>query len=148
MQYLLCQWDHTFYLTCWKTVWICSDGETIIFGSVLFAITKELRYLAERNASLHFTVNVPYGQRLKKKKSSLCSLTGIFGTSSHHCQPLNVLVPSFWYFPHRMSCMWVLNLTVLLAKLPFWLDIIWTLTQCGEFCDHLTSLINKSSVAK
>lgn len=83
-----------------------------------------------------------------KKKSSLCSLTGIFGTSSHHCQPLNVLVPSFWYFPHRMSCMWVLKLAVLLAKLPFWLDITWTLTQRGEFCDHLTSLINKSSVAK
>lgn len=48
--------------------------------------------------------------------------------------------------PHPLSCVCALQLAALLAT--FWLDIVWTLTQCREFCDHLTSLINKSSVAK
>lgn len=64
-----------------------------------------------KNDSLHFSEN--------KKIPSLCSLNGIFGTSSHHCQPLNVLVPSSRYFPHRSSCMWDLKLAALPAKLPF-----------------------------
>lgn len=150
MQYLLYQWDHTFYLTCCKTVWICNDGETkSFFWENFVRIYKKSSdiwlksMLPFTSRSMSHTVN-----ERKKKRSSLCLLTGIFGTSSHHCQPLNVLVPSFWYFPHRLSCMWVLKLTVLLVKLPFWLDIVWTLTQRREFCDHLTSLINKSSVAK
>lgn len=119
------------------------------FGRILCAFTKRAQIFGWKVCFPSHRGQCPIqSTREKKKRSSLCLLTGIFGTSSHHCQPLNVLVPSFWYFPHRLSCMWVLKLTVLLVKLPFWLDIVWTLTQRREFCDHLTSLINKSSVAK
>lgn len=98
--------------------------------------------------------NLPLTSRLmsymvQKKKKVLCvhwlvSLAQAVTTVSHSM----FLFPHFGTPPHRWSCMWVGELTALLAKLPFWLDIVWTLTQCREFCVHLTSLINKSSVAK
>ena len=137
VQYLLCQWDHAFLFDLLK------NGLKQI-GRIQSAFPKGTQIFGWKEFTsrlMSHTVNV-------KKRSSLCSLNGIFGTSSHHCQPLNVLVPSFWYSPHRLSSVWDLKLAALLAKLPFWLDIVWTLTQRGEFCDHLTSLINKSSVAK
>lgn len=143
VQYLLCQWDHAFLFDLLKKRFE-SDGETN---------WENLVCISKRSSDIWLKRTTPFTSRLMShtvnvKKSSLCSLNGIFGTSSHHCQPLNVLVPSFWYSPHRLSCTWDLKLAALLAKLPFWLDIVWTLTQRGEFCDHLTSLINKSSVAK
>ena len=87
--------------------------------------------------------------RKRKKKKVLCvhwlvSSAQAVTTVSHSM----FLFLHFGTSLHRLSWMWVLKLAALLAKLPFWLDIVWTLTQRREFCDHLTSLINKSSLAK
>lgn len=119
----------------------------IIFGRYLSEHIQELKYLAEsEQPPLHFTVNVLYGKEKKIKffVHWLVSLAQAVTTVSHSM----FLIPHFGTPPHRWSCKWVGELTALLAKLPFWLDIVWTLTQCREFCVHLTSLINKSSVAK
>lgn len=73
-------------------------------GEFLSAFTEEVSYsvnavtMAETNNSPTHTPRAPT-TTTKKKKEVLCSLTDIFGTSSHHCQPLNVLVLLFWYFP-------------------------------------------------
>lgn len=65
-------------------------------GEFLSAFTEEVSYYGwnEQLPTPH-----PSCPHHHPKKEVLCSLTDIFGTSSHHCQPLNVLVLSFWYFP-------------------------------------------------
>lgn len=67
-----------------------------------------------------------YGHRRGEKKPPehfFVFVGGIFGTSGDHCEPLDVLVPSFGTFltvcPRR-----VLGLAAIPAKSPFRLDIV------------------------
>lgn len=149
MQYLLCQWDHTLCLTCWEkktNSWVCNDGETIHSWEKICRHLQTSSDILTETKDLHFTIYVPYVQQ---KKRDLCvhwlvSLAQAVTTVSHSM----FLFPYFGTSLTVLSCVWDLKLAALLAKLPFWLDIVRTLAQRRGFSDHLTSLINKSSIAK
>lgn len=140
MQYLLCPWDQAFIWSAEKWFEITMMVKWIILGDFYLHLLKSSDIMAEKKDSLHFTVNVPYGQQ----QHNLCDYWLVYlAQTGHHCQPPSVLVPSFWYF------LTVCPVCEISSSQCSWLNCLFDLTSSehshssGEFCDHLTSWINK-----
>lgn len=120
-----------------KTVWISNNGET---KRILSPFTKELTYSAEKNDSLHFMIEVPYGQqKIAPRVHWLVSSAQTVTTVSHSMYLSPYLVLPLTVCPLcELSCS---QCSRLIKKLPFnflsfffflfffWLDISRTLTQ-------------------
>lgn len=113
VQYLLCQRDHAFHLTrqqerfefatavkptFWFFVFFC----LFVWDRILsiFVFLGEEKKMAKKIDSLRVTVHVMVigGRGEPPPKHFFVFAGGIFGTSGHHCEPLDVLVPSFGTF--------------------------------------------------
>lgn len=129
VQYLLCQWDPAFHLTCQqKRFKFATAWQTFLEGGKLLSTFEVLGLKKKLLKSL-----TPF-------LSQFLFLDGLWGKNNpnhflcihwwylwHKRSPLSATQCScslLWYFPHFLSCVRVLRLTVLLAKSSFWLDII------------------------
>lgn len=129
VQYLLCQRDHAFHLTRQQErfefatavkptfCFFCLFG--IEFYPHLGSWGREKKRL-KRSTPFASRFMFLYGHRRGKRppKHFFVFVGGILGTSGHHCEPLDVLLPSFGTFltvcPPR-----VLGLAAILAKIVF-----------------------------
>lgn len=143
VQYLLCQWDHAFYLTCCKTVWISDDGETNLF------LGEFCPHLQKRAPIFGWKEGTPFNE--KKKENVLCVHWLVSSA-----QAVTTVGHSMFLFPHFGTFLTVCPVCEFSSSQCSWLNCLFDLTSSelslsagrGGFCDHLTSLINKSSVAK
>lgn len=136
VQYLLCQWDQAFRLTRQPKRFEFANSLTNVFlfwffffigGGKNFCphlqkVSGRKKKIAEKMDSLFVTVSVSRWS-VGIKSISLCSLVESLAqgvtTVSHSCSWSLI-----WYFPHCLSCVWVLRLTGLLDKSSLWLHIV------------------------
>lgn len=129
VQYLSCQRDHAFHLTRQQERFEFATAvkPTFFFFvwdrtlSTFVFLGEEKKKWLKRSTPFASRFMFLYGHRRGGKtppKHFFVFVGGIFGTSGHHCEPLDVLVPSFGTFL-TVCPLRVFRLAVILDKSSF-----------------------------